>query len=616
MPDDSRVLPADEVAEFVMSFVDTSREDREDFEDIWDEVERNFLVRPWTDESFNANTRYPFRTKRITQHTMRGRSILKDPETHQIVMTIVSNIALSLFPHAGGFIQSRPVGGEDVFKSTLANKLLQYAHRLPGHYLAIFEWLLAMTIYGTGWLEASWMFKEEPRQFQAIDFDEFGDPQRATSTFMAPVYDDPSFEVIDIRDMFPDMSNCNRKTALGMAKRFWVTKQTADIRVEQEIYDGAAVSDAVDARSANDQSDNRDHESEDQTDLSHRKTAHPDFVRMTGFEYVGLVPFKSDDGFDRRIVTVLEGQTVRNDPWPRECPWFDVKIIPRIGSWYGIAPGEIVRHDQDFADMLKMMLADAIVKAVHPPHIYNTNAEVQVAKLRAFKPDVPVGANSVDAVKQLEYNPPVAPAFSMWSGVKQEMRTGSGALNPVQGLESGTKRLSATEFAGTRSQAFQRPEMFNVVVEREYLPPLGKFTMSLFQEFLEPGTDDLQRRVGETEFPVDLGDILLDYDIEYIGSRVESDMNQQIAASREIFQASANPLVSQLVPWIPFLKKYFERLGEYEIAAMVGNPQLVQFHLMLSQLAAPNQLGGNGNQTAPAPNPSGLLPAQLSGTVQ
>lgn len=613
---DEQLRPQDETSEFVMSFVDESREQREDFEDIWDEVERSFLVRPYTDESFNANTRYPFRSKRITQHTMRGRSILKDPETHQEVMTIISNLALSLFPQSGGFVQSRPVGGEDTFKSTTVNSLLQYAHRLPGHFMAVFEWLLSMGIYGTGWLEIGWLYKEEPRKFHNVDFDEFGDPVRGSSTFMAPVYDDPNYEVIDIRDFFPDMSNCNRKTALGMAKRFWVTKQQADIRVEQGIYEDDAVSNAIDSRSANDSTDNEDHESDDQTDLSHRKTAHPDFLRMTGFEYVGTTPFDSKDDFSRRIITVIEGETVRNDPWPREFPWFDVKIIPRLGSWYGISPGEVIRHDQDFADMLKMMLADAVVKATHPPHIYNKNAEVDVAKLRAFKPDVPVGANSVDAVKQLDYNPPVQAAFAMYGGIKGQMREASGALDTVQGLPTGTKRLSATEFASTSAQAFSRPEMFNVVVEREYLPPAGKFTLSLFQEFLEPGTDDLQRRVGETSIPVDLSDILADFDVEFIGSRIESDRNQQLAASREIFQAGANPLLSQLIPWIPFLKKYFERLGEYEIAAMVGNPQLVQLHLMLGQLANPNPQGGNGNLTSPAASPPGLIPAQVAGNTQ
>ena len=68
--------------------------------------------------------------------------------------------------------------------------------------------------------------------------------------------------------------------------------------------------------------------------------------------------------------------------------------------------------------------------------------------------------------------------------------------------------------------------------------------------------------MGETQFPVDLSDILTDFDIEFVGSSIESDRNQQIAASREIFQAAANPIISQLVPWIPFIKKYFKR-GNY-----------------------------------------------------
>ena len=98
-----KIKPLDDQADFVMSFVDDSRKKREPMESIWDEVELNFLVRPLEDVTLRSSTRYPLDASLAMTSTMRARSmsVLKDPETHQAVMTIVAKIVT--LPTASGY---------------------------------------------------------------------------------------------------------------------------------------------------------------------------------------------------------------------------------------------------------------------------------------------------------------------------------------------------------------------------------------------------------------------------------------------------------------------------------------------------------------------------------
>lgn len=617
--DFDKVRPLDEQAEFVMSFVDEAQEDRQPFDDIWDEVESNWLVRPLHDRNLSSHTRYPLAgSLRDFQggHTSSGRAILKDPETHQAVMSIVSSIILSIAPEKG-FIRAKRRGFEDIYKAKTVNGLLEYNFQLEGQFWAMFEWLLGAGIYGTGIAESFWDFVEEPREFRTVEVDpttlqEFTNTQILT----APVWDDPRMEAFDIRDFYHDTGASHLHRMKGAARRFSITATQALLRADREVYKKAAVRDAIDRRQTKMRKEREEEGvTDDVTGLNNMMESHPEFMEMNAFRYCGETPFKSaGDPWTRREIVVVNGVTVRSEVWPRRLPWFECKITPRLGSFYGVSPGELIRFDQDFADTLKMMLADAVVRSVHPPNIYDRNAGVDVAKLRRFDPSVPIPADRVDAIQQVPYNPPVQPAFAMYSGIKEQMRQGSSATDVNQGFGIGTKRLSASEALATTQRAGVRPEMFNRVMEQEYLPPLGKYNLGLYQSHLED-TEDLANRIGESESVVALGDILEDFDIHFIGSRVEGTREQDLQAFREIITFAATPF-AQLVPWIPLLREFFSKLGQDEIASMVGNPQLIQLNTLLTQLSGPNQLGGNANGTTPnAPSP-GALPAQNFGGPQ
>ena len=108
-------------------------------------------------------------------------------------------------------------------------------------------------------------------------------------------------------------------------------------------------------------------------------------------------------------------------------------------------------------------------------------------------------------------------------------------------------------------------------------------------------TDDLRQRIGDSEGLVSLSSILADFDVRFNGTRIEANRLQELQAFREIAVLMANPAVAPLLPVVPLLQKYFERLGAPDLAGMVGNPQWTQIYMQLHQLSVPGQQAGNGN---------------------
>ena len=611
----------DDHAEYVMSFVSESGEYRRDFEDVWEEVETNYLVRSLTDVGLVGRTDMPLMS---AGDPNRGQAILKDPETHQEVMTIVSKIVLNTMGEPG-FIRATPKGFEDTFRAGVVSKLLEYDLRRPGHFWQFVVWIVNAAVYGTGILESFWDYKEEPRNFRSVTVDPYtGMTVNGSETLVIPVVDDPCIKIVDIRDFYPDPGSLTMQDMYGCAKRFTTT---AGVALADARFDKAkvkeAVTRAIESRDRTRHDSYGPEEAESGTDL---KVSNQASIPLIGYEYYGEVPTKEanpDAGLDngditRRVITVLGGETVRNEPWPRALPFFDCRLTPRLNSFYGLGAAEVIRYDQDFADMIKMQLATAVVRMMNPPPLVNRFRSVDVSKLRNPQPNRPIFTDNVaDSVNYLDYNPAIEPAFAMQSNVKGQMREATGALGAVQGLGLGSKRFSATEASSTMQQALDRPELFAQVVEREWLPPLGKFLLELNQEFLEDDKD-LQDRIGESNVTVAIGDILANFDINFVGSRQVATKAEKLQAYRELFSGGAsNPIMQQVIPWIPLIQKYIsEGLGLEDIAAMVGNPQMVQLHMMLNTMVGATDLAGNGNGTAQSLPPAGQMPAQGFGDEQ
>lgn len=611
-PDARKAKPMDDHADWVMSFVDDAAEDRQDMEPIWDETEASYMVRPYNEPGSNTNDPLDMFARPGVEDDF---STLKDPETHQAIMTVCANVALSTFPE-DGFIKTTGVGAEDILGASETNKLLQYMHRLPGHFWVWVDYLMRTGLYGTAIMECGWHFVEGPQEFRRVGIDfETGQEVAEDEVLDAPEWDDPRLTVLDVRDFFPDPGSTNMIDMLGAAKRFHVTAAVAKERADAGFYRPEATKRAIESNATDDARERTDHPSDSTSDISHRLESHPDFQKMVGLEYYGTVPWTPRDGIKRRVITVLHGETVRSAPWPRRLPFFENRFIPRPNSFWGLALAEVIRYDQDLLDTFKSMMADAAVRSVHAPAIYAKHGEVEVDKLKRFRLGVPIGARSTDDVKRLNLDAPLGDMMGMYGLAKSHSREAIGTTDTVQGLGLGTKRASATEFQGTLARAQARPELYGQVFERETLPPIGRYVLGLYQQLLEPNTDDLARRIGQSNVFVPLSTIMRQFDIKYVGSRTEPNKIQQMQFQQQILAGAANPVIQQLVPWIPFLKKVFADNGLHEISAMVGDPELVKLHLTLAQLANPNAQSGNG-ANSPAQDPLGLPPAQTVGSAQ
>jgi hypothetical protein len=240
-----RKKPVDEQSSYVMQFVEESREQKDDLEEIWDEVEENFLVRSPAEAEFRS-TRHPLidPTDR-RQHFAQNFSTLKDPETHQQLMTLAAKLMLALFPE-DSFVQTKAVGFEDTFKSSTANKLLQHAHSLPGHYSAMLEYVLSILAYGTGIVETFWDFVERPRTEQVPSVNPFtGEITFAPQTLIQTIWDDPRVRPVNVRDFFNDPGASSILESRGAAVRFRLTADEAMDRAENGLYRMADTKEAI-----------------------------------------------------------------------------------------------------------------------------------------------------------------------------------------------------------------------------------------------------------------------------------------------------------------------------------------------------------------------------------
>ena len=534
-------------------------------------------------------------------------------------MTILAAIVLRVFPDGGGFVSARAKGFEDIPAAAGVDRLTEHALQLPGHYWAQLSRLVQALLRGTGIGRWGWRYTEEARNVREMFIDPTtGEAVTTEAVVMKHTWDDPHFKCIDSRDFYPDHGEELISEMSGCAEHFRISGANTLRMLESGIYtEKEAVEEAL-QQGANDAREADAKRSEDVTDVSPQLRSHPDFLKMHAYEFVGETPFRGasdefsdEDGIARRIITVINGRTVRSRPWPRRMPFSEVKIIPRLGSFWGMGIGELVRHDQDFADTAKSMLADATVRSAHPPMIYDRTQNVELRALKRFHPKVPIGADSISAAQTLNYNPNLGGMFAMYSGVKGQMRDASSALDSLQG-QAGPDREAATVGAQRFQAAQSRPELYANILEREWLPSDGRIVIELYQEFLDPANpEEMMARIGQSAGPFSLADIInVDWDLKLIGSRKENSKQRRLEAFREMVAASGNPVVAAANPWIPLLRKWYQDLGEKELAAMVANPQMIELHTMLTQLG-----GGqpNVNQRPTAAAPSGLMPAQTSG---
>jgi hypothetical protein len=616
--------PNVELLEFVMSFLSASKKLKQPLTEKWREVEDNFFVEPYRASSHSrtsAGLNSPYST-RNRGFGIRDNVVLKDPETHKVVMTYVSKLMKALFgEQRKEFMQARPVGWEDAsVKAPEVTRLLKYVMGLPGHYQTFAEALLDMTLHGTAVIESPWKYVERSIPVREVS-EQYGVETYAESVQSVPVYDDVCLRPISVDDTFPDPGNYRLADMSGFAKRFRISKASARRMAQQGIYSSSEVEEAIRSLGAVRQDDSgrvRDGDA---------KYAEPvsDFGEMTGYEYWGdipeSIPLRTPDGRTSNdgwgVATAINGIVVRGDAWPLgdySLPFHSLIINPVQGRFYGTSPAEVIRYDQSFADAIKMLVAEAIVRSIHPPIAYDSDADFDPAKLRAWKADLPIPIRGgPSAIGTLQYNANYQAAFAVQSQLTDSMQGSSGARGAIQG-ENGPDRESASVGVARFEAAMGSVELAAMILENECLPSIARGILKRCQQFLT--SEDLKRRIGDQPESLWIGDIMGDFDVQFFGSRQMQSRQEKLQTwDRMISWSAAVPAARAFLPNLLLMQKLIgDEMEMPAVAAAMGDPQQIQANLALEQAMTQNGQGGPANNGVP-PNgqPAGMLPMQAAG---
>ncbi len=611
--------------QFVMSFVATSDRFRSQFVDKWQEVISNFIVDGA--QTFNSGGETSPYSRSKVYRSPKNRIFLRDPETHKLVMTYVAKLARAILGDRDGkYVQAQPVGYEDTAKAQVVTRLMRYNFGLPGHFRTLVEGLVDMVLIGTSVIESYWRYEEREVLVREVVSDGMAEASTTTRQTIT-TYDDPCIRVVDVMDFYPDPARYRIEEMSGCAKKFKMNGFEAKAKAESGYYTKSGVEMAMKPvpKSQAPMDTPSFRKGYDQPSMA---DPIPEFREMTGFEYWGDIP--SDQGvkddetgelITRGVITILNQEVVRARSWPLTSPTlpFHTLIInPVQGRFYGISPAEVIRFDQSFADAMTILLAEAMVRRVHPPIAYDSDAEFDVSKLREWKADLPIPVRGGPAsIGTLRYDADINGGFAMLQGIKEEIKGGSGAMGGIQG-ENGPDRESATGANQRIQMALDRPELTGMILETDCLPSIGRAFLALDQQFLDD-TDDLKKRVGEIPDPFWIGDIMGDFDVRFVGSRNAMSNQEKLQGfDRLVSYAGVVPAFQAFLPNMEISQMIVgEWMGLHEAAAQIGDPRLAQQNADLSaQMAAAGGQGGaagNGVPTQPAP---AMPTAQIAGGVQ
>jgi hypothetical protein len=584
--------------QFMLDFVEASQALKSEYVDRWLEVLQNFLVEPYWGQDYGVPGSPYSRARRLR----RNKITLKDAETHKAVMGYVANIMLSIFGDGRGrYVAAVPVGYEDApLKATTADRLIRYGFRRPGHWRTLQEQIVEMLLFGTSVIEVSFEYRE--REMLARTIEAIGDLEvDNVETQTVVVQDDVVLNPIGVMDFFPDPSEYRVERMVGAAKRFAISESEARRLAALGVYDEAETSRALSGGPAK----RTTTEHELQTYSIPRPRPRPEGLENhDGFEYWGEVPWSRE----RRVITVVNEVVVRDQEYPLadpDLPFRTMTISPIRGRFYGVSPAETMRFDQDLQDALRILVAEAVIRQVHPPLIYNRDSDVDYDYLLAWTPDAPVGIRGgIQNVGTLRYDANVFTGLQFGQTLKQDMRETSGATGPFLGFGLGVNRASGTEAQFTAQQSLSRPELAAALLEKEDLPAIARSMLRRYQQFL-PSTEELRKRIGELPAPVWIGEIMGDFDIYFVGSRRALSHQAKLQAyDRLIALSTAVPAFAAMIPW---REVALEMFGETipELAARIAEPQTMRLNLLLSRML------GRGRGTPP--RPAEASPAELAG---
>jgi hypothetical protein len=531
----------DEMA-YVLEFIERSDRYRQRFVPIWDEVLANYLVVPFGAGGQGLIDMKSGRGLLPYRYTgKRQRSVLKDPETHQIIETITAQ-AIGLLLGGRDYITAIAAGRDDYEKARLVGRLLQAIMESPGVWATHYQLFKDAFLFGIAILKIGW---ETRQRMQYV--------MRGGKMVPEPtIYRDrPLQTIVDHYNFYPDPTGTRiNGNMVGVAERFQITFREA-VRLskpgpngEPPVYDAALVNAAI-SRRINELEKGK--KSSGEASASRRFPNLPmslpyQMEMLDGFDYYGESPIDHPDGFSNRVVTLLNGVNVRtrgNQFLDGQKPYVEVAINPIGGRFYGLGVGEVVRFLQDSADNMLMTFNDAANLAVNSPLLVGQGWGGNDQELKAREPNALIFCTDPKAVQPVPVDLGVLEfAAGELLRRKLSMREASGATNPLQAI-GGPQEKTATETSELVRLASQRVEQMVLLIERDAYPRIGKMLHSRLRQFLPDGGAVATLAGEQFEVPFEAVDV--DADIRFVGSRQAGSKFQKAATYRTVAQVLGTP---------------------------------------------------------------------------
>lgn len=541
-----------------------SDDTRRKFVDVWDESWLNYLVTFPQSSIFPLRNQVPAALLGLANVMPAYQAKLKDPETHQVIETLAA-MGIGLIFGTRDYLQATPIGLDDPEKARMMTRLIMAVLEQPGMFRTVYQLLKSSFIFGTSIMEVGWETLERPQVVRKPIFDPMGRLVGRTFDIENVRYKDgPLLREVDIYDWYPDFAGTRIQEDMAfVAKRFRITKHKALAMAEAGIYNKEDVLLAI--KMGEDGLSKQAQTYPDLTGVGYQRTLYPErghvlpqkYGQMTGFEGWGDVPFREPDGYQNRVITVLNGVNVRSHLNPYidgAKPFKEIVMNPIPGRHYGLAPAEVIRFLQDAADNLLMVFNDAADLAVHMPLLMGITFGGDPDRLRRRNPLDVIECTDVNAVKPLPVDANVLTfAANEMMRRKLVMREAAGAPNPTQGIES-QGEATATEISTISRFATQRIELMTQVIEKDDLPWLGRTLANRIRQFI--GDEGAIATLAGDQFRVRLDDIDFDADVRFVGSRQAISKFQNTARYREALNVlGTNPEIVMLYPEL--VTRYF-----------------------------------------------------------
>lgn len=590
---------------YVLDFIERSDRYRQMFVPIWDEVLANYLVVPYGASptgliwSKSGQALLPYKNLGTRR---RARSVLKDPETHQIIETITAQ-AIGLLLGGREYISAIPIGRDDYDKARLLGRLLQAVMEQPGVWRTHYQLFKDAFLFGTAILKIGWETRSRKQFVQ--------DPRGRLRPLDVVYRDRPLQRVVDHYNFYPDPTGTRiNDDMVGVAERFQITFREA-LRLaeagpngEPAVYDKPQVQKAIALRVM---------ELEKGKAAAQKRGGSERFPQLPatlpsqmelldGFDYWGESPVAAPDGMSNRVITLLNGVNVRSRGNPfldGDKPYIEVIINPIGGRFYGLGMGEVVRFLQDSADHFLMRFTDATDLAINAPLLVGQGWAGNPQELEERAPNSLIHCSDVTQVKELPVDVGMFDfATRELMRRKLSMREASGATNPLQAI-SGPQEKTATETSELVRLASQRVEATVLLQERDTYPRIGRMLHSRLRQFLPEG-GAVATLAGEP-FEVPLEAIDMVADVRFSGSRQAGSRFQKAATFRTMAEVLGTPAGLNLALMFPeLLIRWFRDGAEVPDAEDIVK-NATERAMAMRKLEAVEGGGGGGGVPPAAP---------------